>query len=213
VLQAIAIAVYPVLMVSSPGAAIPIVITTLAARARTCGLLRWARRGHGNATCIPLSLMSTGSTTVRRTAFLCGVSRTDLTIFPNPGESQSDSPGLMKRGDYSMATYNHLPVYKASYDLLVELFRFTKEFSREYKYTLGESIKKETIEMITGIYRANSSYSKKEIIQSTREKVEVIRLFLRLLKDLRQINLKKFVRLNEKIESVSKQLSAWQKKF
>jgi len=110
-----------------------------------------------------------------------------------------------------MATYNHLPVYKASYDLLVELFRFTKDFNREYKYTLGESIKKETVEMIINIYRANSTYSKEKIIQSARENVEVIRLFLRLLKDLKQVNLKKFVQLNEKIESVSKQLSAWQK--
>lgn len=91
-----------------------------------------------------------------------------------------------------MATYNHLPVYKASYDLLVELFRFTKDFSREYKYTLGESIKKETVEMIINIYRANSTYSKEKIIQSARENVEVIRLFLRLLKDLKQVNLKKW---------------------
>jgi len=110
-----------------------------------------------------------------------------------------------------MATYNHLPVYKASYDLLVELFRFTKDFTREYKYTIGQSIKEETIEMITNIYRANSSYSKAVIIQKARENVEVIRLFLRLLKDLKHINIKKFVWLNEKIESVSKQLSAWQK--
>jgi len=94
---------------------------------------------------------------------------------------------------------------------LVELFRFTKDFNREYKYTLGESIKKETVEMIINIYRANSTYSKEKIIQSARENVEVIRLFLRLLKDLKQVNLKKFVQLNEKIESVSKQLSAWQK--
>ena len=110
-----------------------------------------------------------------------------------------------------MAIYNHLPVYKASYELLVELFRFTKDFNREYKFTIGESIKKETINMITNIFRANSSYSKRAIIQSARENVETIRLFLRLLKDLKQIDLKKFVYLNEKIESVSKQLSAWQK--
>ncbi|MEI7425681.1 MAG: hypothetical protein WCK16_02005 [Candidatus Moraniibacteriota bacterium] len=51
-----------------------------------------------------------------------------------------------------MATYNNLPVYRSSYDLLVELFRFTKDFSREYKFTLGESIKKETVEMIANIY-------------------------------------------------------------
>jgi len=111
----------------------------------------------------------------------------------------------------SMSTYDYLPVYKVSYDLLVELFRFTKDFTREYKFTLGESIKNEVIEMIRNIYRANSSYSKEKIIQSARENIETIRLYLRLLKDLKQVNLEKFVFLNEKIESVSKQLTAWQK--
>ncbi len=110
-----------------------------------------------------------------------------------------------------MALYDHLPVYKVSYELLVELFRFTKDFSREYKYTIGESIKKEVLEMIRNIYRANSAQSKKDILQSARENMETIRLFLKLLKDLQQISIKKFVFLNEKIESVSKQLTAWQK--
>jgi hypothetical protein len=110
-----------------------------------------------------------------------------------------------------MALYNHLPVYKTGYDLLVELFRFVKDFSREYKFTLGESIKKETIDMITNIYRANGSLHKVPLIQGARENVEVIRLYLRLLKDLQQISLEKFIRLNELIESVSKQLTAWQK--
>ena len=40
-----------------------------------------------------------------------------------------------------MGHYDELPVYKASYDLLVEIFKFTKNFNREYKYTVGESIK------------------------------------------------------------------------
>ncbi|MEI7425680.1 MAG: hypothetical protein WCK16_02000 [Candidatus Moraniibacteriota bacterium] len=42
--------------------------------------------------------------------------------------------------------------------------------------------------------------------------METIRLFLRLLKDLGQVNLEKFVELNEKLESVSKQLALWQSK-
>ncbi|MDP3882657.1 MAG: four helix bundle protein [Candidatus Staskawiczbacteria bacterium] len=109
-----------------------------------------------------------------------------------------------------MAIYNHLPVYKVSYDLLVDLFRFIKDFNREYKYTIGESIKNEAIEMITNIYRANSTQNKKPLIQKARENAEVIKLYLRLIKDLKQINLEKFVQLNEKIESASKQLTAWQ---
>lgn len=55
-----------------------------------------------------------------------------------------------------MAKYDELPVYKASYDLLLEIFRFTKEFNREFKYTVGESLKRETLDLITLIYRANS---------------------------------------------------------
>jgi hypothetical protein len=39
-----------------------------------------------------------------------------------------------------MALHYELPVYKACYDLLLEVFRFTKGFSKEYKYTVGESV-------------------------------------------------------------------------
>jgi len=42
-----------------------------------------------------------------------------------------------------MAQYSELPVCKATYDLLLAIFQFTKGFSKEYKYTVGESLKKE----------------------------------------------------------------------
>jgi len=53
-----------------------------------------------------------------------------------------------------MALYSALPVYKESYDLLVDLFRSVKDFHREYKYTIGESIKKETIDTMMCVYRS-----------------------------------------------------------
>ena len=48
-----------------------------------------------------------------------------------------------------MARYSDLPVYNSTYDLLLAIFRFTKEFGKEYKYTVGERLKKETIELLT----------------------------------------------------------------
>jgi hypothetical protein len=110
-----------------------------------------------------------------------------------------------------MSTYSSLAVYKASYDFLIRLIVLTKNFEREYKFTLGESIKKESMEMMKNIYRANSSTNKKQLIQVARENLEMIRLDLRILQDLKQLNLKRFVFLNEKIEIISKQLVAWQK--
>ena len=46
-----------------------------------------------------------------------------------------------------MVNYDGLPVYKSSYDLLIEIFEIVKKFEREYKFTLGESIKNECIEL------------------------------------------------------------------
>ena len=40
-----------------------------------------------------------------------------------------------------MALYTTLPVYHDCYNLTLMLFRYTKEFPREYKYTLGQDIK------------------------------------------------------------------------
>ena len=95
--------------------------------------------------------------------------------------------------------------------MLLAIFRFTKDFSKDYKYTVGESIKKETIELITLIYRANVKRDKNEVLQEARERIEVIRLFIRLMKDMQQISIKQFVQINESVENVSKQLSGWQK--
>ena len=110
-----------------------------------------------------------------------------------------------------MATYDRLPVYRASYDLLVEIFQFTKNFTREYKYTVGEKLKNETLEMIMNIYRANTRQIKKDTLQKAREHLEVVRLLMRLTKDMKQISINRFVDVNKKIENISKQLTGWQK--
>ena len=85
-----------------------------------------------------------------------------------------------------MAQYNDLPVYKACYDLLLEIFQFTKNFTREYKYTIGESLKKETTELLTKIFRVNVRKNKVQILQEAREHIEVVRLYVRISKRIKQ---------------------------
>jgi hypothetical protein len=56
-----------------------------------------------------------------------------------------------------MSLYYTLPVYKDTYRLILLLFRLTKSFSREYKYILGQDIKRDAMQLVRHIYRANSS--------------------------------------------------------
>lgn len=111
-----------------------------------------------------------------------------------------------------MTNYQNLPVYKTSYDLLILIFSFVKEFSKEYKYTLWDSIKKELLDLIKNVYKANSSFDNRLInIKNARENIETLRLYIRLCKDLKIINLKSFVDVSENVESISKQLFSWEK--
>jgi proline dehydrogenase len=110
-----------------------------------------------------------------------------------------------------MAQYNDLPVYKAAYDALLQIFALTHQLSKEYKYTLGEKLKNEITDLLTNIYRANRQRDKNEILLKSREQVEIIRLYIRILKDTKQISNRKYIYINTFIENVSKQLSGWQK--
>lgn len=47
-----------------------------------------------------------------------------------------------------LAQYEHLPIYKQTYDQLLRIMTATKNFPREYKYTLGQKLKDEVIELV-----------------------------------------------------------------
>jgi hypothetical protein len=64
-----------------------------------------------------------------------------------------------------MSLAEELPVYKASYDLLLSIFNLAKNFNKDYKYTLGESLKNEAVSAVTNIYRANCTTEKTEYIK------------------------------------------------
>jgi len=110
-----------------------------------------------------------------------------------------------------MATYDHLPVYKESYDLWVLVFNVCRNMQRDYRYTLGENLKKELVDMLVHIYRANCRYQKTEQIAQARENLEIVKLMWRLCNELKQIPLKTFALASEKLENISRQLTAWEK--
>ena len=112
-----------------------------------------------------------------------------------------------------MAISSSLRVYKDTYDLLLHLYQISVSFNQAFKYGLGKKIKDEVLELIIDIYRANSDFSeRKNNLKTAQERIERVIIYIRVLKDLKQINLKKFVYLNEKIDAISRQLISWKKK-
>lgn len=110
-----------------------------------------------------------------------------------------------------MSLVYDLEVYKKCYDLLISVFVAVKHYSREYKYNLGDRIKQEVLDVMLNIYRANVSENKSPYLQKGREHIEVLKLLIRLSKDLRLLSVAKYTELFGKTESISKQLLGWQK--
>jgi hypothetical protein len=54
-----------------------------------------------------------------------------------------------------MALYYELPVYRDTYKLTLKVFEATQNFPKEYKYSLGQDMKRDTLQLVRSIYRAN----------------------------------------------------------
>ena len=110
-----------------------------------------------------------------------------------------------------MARYKHLPIYKTTYELLELVTRKTKNFSKDFKYSLGDKIRTECIELVVFIYKANSTNNRQQFLQQILEKIQVIELMLRLSKDLRLFNVDSFSETVVLTDSLARQTQGWLK--
>ena len=108
-----------------------------------------------------------------------------------------------------MARYEHLPIYKVTYDLLLRIMQVTKNFPREYKYTLGQKLKNETIDLVILIYKANSAQNKYKHIEAIMERVQLVQLLIRLCHDMRILQRKHYADLADKTDSLARQSQGW----
>jgi len=110
-----------------------------------------------------------------------------------------------------MALYYDLPVFKDVYQLILKVFEYTKDFPREYKYTLGQDMKRDGIQLVRSIYRANKSKDKTPYLEAFLDDFELVKLELRLCADMKLLTLKKHAELSLLMDRIGKQITAWRK--
>ena len=108
-----------------------------------------------------------------------------------------------------MALYTELPVYRDRYALILKIFEYTKEFSKEYKYTLGEDMKRDALRLVRSIYRANKHKNRVEYLEIFLDEFELLKLEIRLCADMKLLSIKKQSILSGFMESVGKQVIGW----
>ncbi len=142
-------------------------------------------------------------------AFLSGFAvEDDFTVWKQRKVNSFDLPAQDKRDllmhpERSQKNLSWMQLYKACYDLAVELHKFSALVKREYKYTIGERICNASIDLALAAYAiANGSAAPDDKLPVMRSSVDAIRMMLRLLVDLKHLSIKSFANLNEKIEYI-----------
>ncbi len=108
-----------------------------------------------------------------------------------------------------MTLYYDLPVYRDTYQLILKIFECTKDFSKEYKYTLGQDMKRDALQLVRTIYRANKATHKKEHLEAFLDDFELLKLEIRLCTDMKVLPFKKQAELTVLMDSIGKQVTGW----
>ena len=110
-----------------------------------------------------------------------------------------------------MARYDHTIIFQKAYVLTVNIYKATGNFKKEYKYTLGEKLKLLCSELLDLIVVVNSAENKLEPLEKLNNKLETLRIHLRLAFDLKVISRGQLGELNRQIEEIGRQIGGWQR--
>lgn len=112
-----------------------------------------------------------------------------------------------------MGLYYDLPVYKDVFNLILLIYEYTKEFTREYKYSIGQDLKRDCLVLVRGVYRVNKSKDKLLHFEQLQDDFELIKFQIRLCSELKLFGIKQQSQLIKLIDSIGKQLTAWKNKY
>ena len=109
-----------------------------------------------------------------------------------------------------MAQYEHLPIYKASFDLLVYFEKIVKNFSRYNKYTHGTALREISRDILMLIVRANNTYNKRPVLEEVRIKLEELKVTVRVCKEIQAFpNFNSFETAINMVVEIAKQNEGW----
>jgi len=116
-----------------------------------------------------------------------------------------------------MAQYEHLPIYKAAFDLNLYIEQIVRNFSRYHKYTLGTELRERARDVVKLIVRANNApkddaSQRQTVLQQLREELEQLKLTVRLCKEVKAFhNFKSYQVAINQVITLSKQNEGWLK--
>jgi len=113
-----------------------------------------------------------------------------------------------------MARYDHLPIFRAAYDLTVHIEKIVRNFGRYHKYTLGTDLRNKSRGILEKIITANNARDDRATrLLELRQEIESFKVLARLCQDSGAFaSTRSYLHVAERITNIARQNEGWIKK-
>lgn len=104
-----------------------------------------------------------------------------------------------------------IPIFKKSYDLYKALHECRRLVPKQDRFTIFERVDTVTLDIIEGILLASSQQKaiKLPTLERVSLKLNMLRIFIRLMKDTKALDLKKYIALESVTDEIGRMLGGW----
>ncbi len=104
-----------------------------------------------------------------------------------------------------------IPIFKKSYDLYKTFYSYRTDVPRQDKYAIWQRSEDAVIDLITDILTASQmrQMDKIPVLERTSVKLNLLRVFIRLMKETKTTDAKKYMVLQTTIDEIGRMLGGW----
>lgn len=104
-----------------------------------------------------------------------------------------------------------IPIFQKTYDLYKTFYGFRASVQKQDRYTIWQRCENAILEILESILAASEAYKAEKVplLQRASVKLNSLRIFLRLMKELRTIDNKKYVAFQEPVDEIGRMLGGW----
>ncbi|PIS34737.1 MAG: hypothetical protein COT37_01110 [Parcubacteria group bacterium CG08_land_8_20_14_0_20_43_9] len=104
-----------------------------------------------------------------------------------------------------------IPIFKKTYDLYKSFYGFRETVSKQDRYTLWQRCENLILDILENILWASQlpKSEKIPILEKTSLRLNFLRVFIRLSKEIKMLDNKKYILLQESVDEIGRMLGGW----
>lgn len=102
-------------------------------------------------------------------------------------------------------------MHQKTYDFVLWMYPIVNRLPKNHRQILGKKIEEEGLELLTNLIKANNTRGteRNSYQKLSSDALDLIRILLRLTKDLHLMSVKQYLLGTEKINEIGRMLSCW----